>query len=233
MAGITVSIILPVFNQASHIGGVIDGYLAVLKRLTDTCEILLVVNGHCEDNTLEVCRELESRNPDVRTIHSPQKGWGTAVKLGIAQSRGDLICYTNVARTHADDLLLAIRYAFAYPDIVIKANRKMRDSALRRLGSLLYNLQCRALFNLAIWDINGTPKVFPRRLGKLRSLLRNDDLIDLEFNLICQEEDYRILEFPILSTRRHGGKSTTRFGSAVRLYCGAYQLWRERRERRL
>ena len=46
----------------------------------------------------------------------------------------------------------------------MKANRKIRDNWRRRLGSLLYNLECRALFDLANWDINGTPKVFPRAL---------------------------------------------------------------------
>ena len=45
---------------------------------------------------------------------------------------------------------------------VIKASRKIRENWKRRLGSLLYNLECRALFDLPYWDINGTPKVFGR-----------------------------------------------------------------------
>jgi glycosyltransferase involved in cell wall biosynthesis len=211
---------------------VIEGYLAALQKLPATWEILLVVNGSGGDDSLAVCQELAARNPGLRTIHSPEGGWGRAVKLGIAQAQGDLICYTNVARTGADDLVFAIGTALASPDAVIKANRKFRDSAFRRMGSLLYNLQCRALFNLAYWDINGTPKVFPRKLDKLRSLSRNDDLIDLEFNVVCQEEGYRLLEIPVLCTRRHGGKSTTGIRSAFRLYSGAYQFSRERRQGR-
>jgi glycosyltransferase involved in cell wall biosynthesis len=228
----SVSIILPIYRQASHIGAVIEGYLAALQELPATWEILLVVNGSGGDDSLEVCRELESRNPGLRTIHSPERGWGRAVRLGIAEARGDLICYTNAARTAADELVFALRSALEYPDAVIKANRKFRDSAFRRMGSLLYNLQCRALFNLPFWDINGTPKVFPRKLDKLRSLSRNDDLIDLEFDVVCQEEGYRLLEIPILCTRRHGGKSTTGIRSAFRLYYGAYQFSRERRQGR-
>jgi len=35
-----------------------------------------------------------------------------------------------------------------------------------------------------------------------------------------------MLEVPIFSQRRHGGRSTTNLHSAVRMYWGAYQLWR-------
>jgi len=38
-----------------------------------------------------------------------------------------------------------------------------------------------------------------------------------------------MVEVPIFSTRRHGGKSTTNMGSAFRMYLGALQLWRAHR----
>ena len=38
-----------------------------------------------------------------------------------------------------------------------------------------------------------------------------------------------MIEVPILSTERHGGKSTTGYRSAIRMYFGAYELWREAR----
>ena len=37
-----------------------------------------------------------------------------------------------------------------------------------------------------------------------------------------------MVEVPIFSYRRHGGRSTTNLGSAFRMYWGAYRLWRER-----
>jgi hypothetical protein len=118
-------------------------------------------------------------------------------------------------------------YATTYRNVVVKANRKIRDSWRRRLGSLVYNLECRALFDLPTWDINGTPKVFPRSFGKLLELEREDDLIDAEFNAICRREGYQVIEVPVLSTRRHGGTSTTNYGSALKMYWGAWQLWRK------
>ena len=57
-------------------------------------------------------------------------------------------------------------YASVYPDVVVKANRRSATTGGAGLGSLLYNLECRALFDLSFWDINGTPKVFPRSFGE-------------------------------------------------------------------
>ena len=56
-------------------------------------------------------------------------------------------------------------------------------------------------------------------------LTRDDDLIDVEFNVICRREGYRMLEVPIFSSRRHGGQSTTGYLSAAKLYWGALGFW--------
>jgi len=220
------SIILPVHNQADHIGAVVTEYVDALARTEQPYELILVPNG-CRDGSVAVCQELADRHSEVRVVASDRSGWGLAVKLGIENARGELLGYTNSARTSGPDLLLLLLYARVYPQIVVKANRKIRESWRRRLGSLLYNLQCRALFDLSNWDINGTPKFFPRSFSKLLSLTRTDDLIDAEFSLVCRRENYPMLEVPIFSTRRHGGRSTMNLRAAVRLYWGAYELSRE------
>jgi glycosyltransferase involved in cell wall biosynthesis len=218
------SVVLPVCNQADHIGAVLEEYVAVLPRLDFEYELLPVVNGPRRDASLDICRELERRLPVVRTLCIDEGGWGRAVRTGLANARGDLLCYANSARTTGKDLLLVLLYASIHPDAVVKANRRIRESWRRRLGSLLYNLECRALFDLPYWDINGTPKAFHRSLAALMELTRNDDLIDLEFNVICRQQGYPVIETPIFSTTRHSGGSTTNLKSAFRLYTGALAM---------
>jgi len=221
-----VSIIIPVYKQADHIEGVVSGYISILSEIKRAYEIILVVNGS-GDNSLDICSRLSNKYPQLKVIHSRQKGWGLAVKLGLKQAKGDILCYLNSARTSPQDLLLVLSYAFTNPDVAVKACRKIRDNWQRRLGSLLYNLECRALFDLSYWDINGTPKVFPRKLDKLLALSREDDLIDAEFNIICRNNNYRVIEVPIFTTKRKGGNSTTNYNSAVKMYWGAYKMWRK------
>jgi len=224
------SVILPVYNQADHIESVLRSYLAELAKLHIEYELLPVINGPRRDDSLGICKALEDRYPVIRTLCIEEGGWGRAVQAGLAAARGDLLCYANSARTSGKDLLLFLMYGSVHDDSVIKANRKIRENWKRRLGSLLYNLECRSVFDLAYWDINGTPKVFNRNLDRLLTLQSHDDLIDLEFNAICRQADYPVLEVPIFSTSRHSGRSTTNLGSAFRMYTGVFRLRRELRE---
>jgi glycosyltransferase involved in cell wall biosynthesis len=223
-----VSVILPIHNQAPYVEGIVAGYEESLRRIQKSYELILVENGST-DGSLAACKRLESASPAVRALQVKDSGWGRAVRVGVAEARGEIICYTNSARTSPPDLLLFLTYATIYPEVVIKANRRIRDSWRRRLGSLLYNLECRTLFDLSVWDINGTPKVFPRQFDKLLRLTRDDDLIDAEFNVTCRREHYPVVEVPILSTTRQGGRSTTSYGSALRMYFGVLKMWRETR----
>jgi len=227
--GVKISIILPVHNQEDHIAEIVRDYQSALSKVPATCELILVTNA-CRDCSPQVCQELASKSETVKHIDTKNGGWGRSVKLGLKEATGDILCYTNSARTSSEILTLVLLYAIAYPKVVVKANRKIRESLRRRLGSLIYNLECRAFFDLPTWDINGTPKVFPRSFEKLLQLERDDDLIDAEFNAICRREEYPLIEVPVLSTKRHGGKSTTNISSAVKMYWGAYELWRKMRQ---
>lgn len=225
-----VSVIVPVYNQADHIGEVLREYATALDRIPASYELLPVVNGPRRDRSMEICRDAERAHPAIRTLVIDEGGWGRAVRAGLAEARGDLLCFTNGARTAAEDLTLLVLYALVHPDLVVKANRKVRESVVRRLGSLLYNLECRSLFDLANWDINGTPKAFPRALAPLLRLASDDDLLDLEWNVTCRRHGYRMLEVPIFSSSRRSGRSTTGFGSAFRMYAGAFRVRRAMRD---
>jgi glycosyltransferase involved in cell wall biosynthesis len=226
-----ISIVLPVYNQADHLHQVISEYERALQNVSVPHELILVPNG-CRDDSEKVADALATEFPSVRVIASPEGGWGKAVRLGLKNAKGDVVCYTNLARTQAQDLLLLVLYAIANEGVVIKANRKIRENWRRRLGSLLYNLECRMLFDLEYWDVNGTPKVFDANVhAKVLGLTREDDLIDLEFNVICHESGYRMLEVPLVSTKRHGGRSTTNLRSAFRMYWGAWKMSKARRSK--
>jgi len=226
-----VSIILPVKNQADHIELIVSEYVSALRQIGELCELILVENGST-DATGAACAALAALHHGVAAVASGA-GWGRAVRAGISNARGDLLCFTNSARTTPEDLALAVRYGLVNERVVVKASRKMRASLVRRIGSLLFNLQARMLFGMAIWDINGTPKVFHRELLPLLALRENGDLLDLEFAIACHRHQIAVLEMPIFAVRRHGGKSSTNWRSAFRIYAGTFRLyWSARRRSR-
>ena len=98
---------LPVHNQAAHIGDRGGAIATRSDSIGPPYEIVLVLNG-CRDESEAVCQHAGETLPEITVIDDPRAGWGLAVKAGLRAARGDLLCYTNSARTSAADLHLLI-----------------------------------------------------------------------------------------------------------------------------
>jgi glycosyltransferase involved in cell wall biosynthesis len=220
-----VSVVLPFSNQADAVEDIVRSHVAALTSTAIAHEILLVPNGS-SDGTAAACHAVAARLPGVRCVEIEGRGWGRAVRAGIAAATGETICYTNSARTQPDDLDRIISHAMRNPGLVVKATRHSRHSRVRQLGSFLYNALCTALLRLSTRDVNGTPKAFPASATILRNLQRDDDLIDLEFMWRCRTAALRVVEIPVYRDTRRG-RSTTGYATAWRLTIGAIRFWRQ------
>jgi glycosyltransferase involved in cell wall biosynthesis len=223
-----ISIVLPVHDQADHIEDVVMNCEKALSYVDCQHELILVSNG-CRDQSPAICQRLGQTVKGIRAIDSVEGGWGKAVRIGLRAAKGTVVGYTNSARTTPEQLTTLVLQALLNPDSVVKAKRVGRMGP-RKVGSSLYNWESRLFFQTVSSDINGTPKFFPRRFSRLFELLSDGDLIDLEFMKLCRDEGYPVLEVPIFWGKRHGGASTTRLGTALKLYAGAYRLWRGKNE---
>lgn len=213
-----ISIILPVDspNSKGHILTKIVGeYVAVLETFEQRWEIQLVLVDHSKLQT--ACKQIASAHPCVRLCVS-SGGWGAAVLAGLRASEGELLCYTSYERTSTAVLSEMLRFALRNPEVVLRANRRTRDTRLQRLGSLLFNLECRVLLGISTWDVNGTPKVFSRAFSRLLELKAEDDMFDVEFTLICEREKYPVIEIPI--DAELGLRSRPDYRAALRMYLG-------------
>jgi hypothetical protein len=162
----------------------------------------------------------------LRLHELPAAGWGRAVRAGLAAAHGDTLCYANWPRTSPAALSEMLGFAITNPELVFRANRRTRDTRRQRLGSLLFNLECRALLAVTAWDVNGTPKAFSREHAALLDLRQDDDLIDAEFALVCEHEGYPVVEIPIEADLLAGGTSTLDYVAALRMYAGIMRLRR-------
>ncbi len=218
-----ISVILPIYNQGEQIDYLYEQYTTRLQELNAAWELLFIVNGS-KDNSHEKALQCSQQNPNVKTFNLELGGWGRAVKFGISKAEGDLVCYTNSARTSIDDLILILTYALANDKTVIKTTRVIRESFMRKIGSILYNYENRLLLGTPLWDVNGTPKVIPAKFLTGMEIVSEDDLIDAEVMARLYRKQVQIVEILVLSTKRISGRSTTSFKSAFKMYRGLFRL---------
>jgi glycosyltransferase involved in cell wall biosynthesis len=77
----TVSVVVPVKNEAENIGWVLD-------RLPDLVDEVILVDGQSTDDTVAVAR---AHRPDIRVVSEDIPGKGAALRAGFRVSRGDYI----------------------------------------------------------------------------------------------------------------------------------------------
>lgn len=223
MARPTFSIILPIYNQQDHIKYLVKTYRKSLESLRESYEVILVVN-RSDDNSYQFACSITNTEPRFKVYQLKKGSWGRAVNFGLKKAQGKFICYTNSTRTDVEDLTRMLKLAQVNNNTVLKATRIARENMFRKLGSILYNLECRLFFKIPIWDINGTPKIIPHHLLKKIHLKSKNDLIDLELMINCIKKKIPIIEVPVNFNRRITGKSTTNIISAIKLYLGAINL---------
>jgi rSAM/selenodomain-associated transferase 2 len=90
MIQISISVIIPVYNEAPHISPLLQ-YLRPLLQSDPEVECL-IVDADSPDNTAVAVRAFE---PDVRLLQSPKKGRAAQMNYGAAQSRGDILYFLH------------------------------------------------------------------------------------------------------------------------------------------
>jgi glycosyltransferase involved in cell wall biosynthesis len=224
MSAPAVSVVLPCRNQEDHIGTIVPRYLAALESLGLPFELVVVPNAST-DRTQEVVEALARHDARIRVVPNPHGGWGRSVRTGLDAAAGDILAYTNTARTDPDALPRFVRHYLELQPCLVKARREARNAPLRELGSALYNFEGRVLFGIAARDVNGTPKVLSRETYRSLHPGADDDLLDLELMARAARRGIPVFEIPVRGFNRHGGKSSTTFRSAWRMYRGAVRLW--------
>lgn len=99
----SLSIVMPVHNVQSTIAAEVDRLLEIVADLTTQFELMIVDNGST-DGTEEVVYELTCRFPQVRSRRfTPQKGKATAIDLGLAAAKGEVVIIQDMERRLTSD----------------------------------------------------------------------------------------------------------------------------------
>lgn len=200
------SVVVPVFNQATSIVGNLEVVRERLAaELTEAFEIVVVSDGSIDATEGELLAQAPGGS--FRVFHYDRNlGKGYAVKLGALEARGDWIGFVD-ADLDLDPAYLAFFVARAREanlDIAIGSKRHP-DSAVvyprsRVIASWLFQQLVRVLFRLNVRDTQVGLKVFRREVAEqvLPLLLVKRYAFDIELLAVANAFGFtRIEELPI------------------------------------
>lgn len=113
------SVIIPVFNAASHLESCLQSILASLPGEA-AAEVILVDDGSV-DKSLTVCRRFEAQYPCIHVIPKTHGGVASARNAGLEAARGEYIAWVDADDCVARNWYPAIHRAIESfePDIIV------------------------------------------------------------------------------------------------------------------
>jgi len=89
MAGIRLSVVLPVYNEKENLLTVVNG---LFTNIGDVLKEIIIVDDSNDESAINLIQELESESNRIKVIRRPYpKGLGTAIREGFARASGNYV----------------------------------------------------------------------------------------------------------------------------------------------
>ncbi len=98
----TVTIAIPVYNEAAHIEPVINGFIN--QQYPSLVEIL-IADGGSTDGTQDIVNKIAEENPKVKLLHNPQKIQSHALNIMLKEAKGDIFLRADAHCIYASDYI--------------------------------------------------------------------------------------------------------------------------------
>jgi glycosyltransferase involved in cell wall biosynthesis len=186
-----------VYNEEANVQEVATGLLRVLPIVADRWELIIVDDGSY-DRTRELVEALARREPDVRILrHETNRGYGAAVRTGLAAARYDLVFFTDGDRQFAPEQLSRLVAELWRADLVVGYRQGRADHVLRRIYTRVWNALVRVTFDVGVRDVNCAFKLMRREALEDLELHARGAMVSAELLGLAQRRGYRVIEVPV------------------------------------
>jgi glycosyltransferase involved in cell wall biosynthesis len=200
------TIVVPAHNEASNLEASLTRFIENLPvELAPILKEIIVVENGSTDDTLQVCRRLESHFPDLIRVAAIQRGsYGEAIKLGMLQSKGTHLSILECDFLNPNFVVRSIAmFESGKADVIVGSKRhpesRDRRPLKRRALTLLYNLIfLRLFFGYPGTDTHGLKSMEADCAKKLcLTALTTDEVFQTEIVLLGWRLGFRVDEIPV------------------------------------
>lgn len=206
MNTLSLSIIIPAYNEESRLPSYLASILEYLEQKEISYEIIVVDDGS-QDSTAEVIARFTLENSRVQLIRLPHnRGKGYAVKAGMLKASGRLRLFADAdGATPISEFERLLKVVNSGADVAI-ASRALRDATCtvnahlhRKVIGAVFNFIVTALTVKGIHDTQCGFKLFTAEAANMVfPFQRIDDFgFDVEILFLCQQNGYRIAEVAV------------------------------------
>ncbi|TMA72957.1 MAG: glycosyltransferase family 2 protein [Deltaproteobacteria bacterium] len=196
-----ISIVIPVYNEASIVREAAAELCRKLDALRWEYELILSENGS-RDGTLQILEALPAQLPRTRWLHEDDANYGRALKIGILQARGEVVICDEIDLCDVEFYQRALPILEQGADMVVgsKAMKGANDGRplVRRLATRTITLLLRVVTGFRGTDTHGL-KAFKRErlVDVARACVVDRDLFASEFVIRAQRMGRDVREIPI------------------------------------
>jgi glycosyltransferase involved in cell wall biosynthesis len=232
------TVFFPMWNEEDYLDRALGAAREACDTLLELGEIadyeLLIINDASTDGTGALADRRAAEDRRVRVVHHPKnRKLGGSLKTGFAESRGDLILYSDADLPFdMDELVKAVRVMRHYEADIVSAYRLDRtgEGYVRTVYSFFFNTLVRVLYGLQMRDVNFAFKLCRGTIFREITLKSEGSFIDAELVIRAKRYGYSVVQFGVDYFPRTRGVSTLSSPSViVKLLREMFELRRELR----
>ena len=162
--GIAITVVVPVYNEEGSVSPTLDELHQVMQQAGYLYEIVVV-----DDGSSDRTADLLSSRPDIQLLqHRRNRGYGAALKTGIAHAKYPLVAITDADGTYPNDRLPELVALAQEADMVVGARTgaNVTYSKLRSIPKYFLAAFAQWIAQQPIPDINSGMRVFRTNVVK-------------------------------------------------------------------
>ena len=202
----SMTLLIPTLNEEKNLP-------RILPKIPSIITEVLVVDGHSEDDTVRVAKEI---CPQAKIIYQKEKGKGDAIRCGIEEAAGDIIIILD-----ADDSMdpgeipkfiepLLNGYDYAKGSRFLDGGGTRDMPLYRRLADKVFVSLVNILYKARFTDSSYGYKAFWKKSFKDITLRSEGFEIEAEIDIKASKAGLKVTEVPCMEEKRFSGNGKLR-----------------------